>query len=44
MMKLLSLRLKELKLSCESEKGEQLKIKLRETLSRVSARQCISTD
>jgi hypothetical protein len=44
LMKLLAHRLKELKLRCEKEKGEELKIRLREIIGRVGAKQCLSTE
>lgn len=44
LMKVLSARLMELKKRCSEEKGEELKIKLREILGKVGAKQCLSTD
>lgn len=44
LMKTLAERLRELKLKCESEQGESLKLKLREILGRVGAKQAINTE
>lgn len=44
LMKVLSIRLKELKLRCEKEKGEELKKSLQEIISKIGAKQCLSTD
>lgn len=43
-MALLAERIKDLKLACEGEGGEQLQVELRRVLGRVSARQCITTE
>lgn len=44
LMSVLSLRLKELKLHCEKEEGQALKVSLRDIISRIGAKQCISTE
>jgi hypothetical protein len=44
LMNVLALRLKELKLHCEKESGQALKISLRDIISRIGAKQCISTE
>lgn len=44
LMSVLSLRLKELKLHCEKEEGQSLKVSLRDIISRIGAKQCISTE
>jgi hypothetical protein len=43
-MTVLALRLKELKLKCEKESGQSLKISLRDIINRIGAKQCISTE
>ena len=43
-MKVLAHRLKELKLHCEKESGQALKINLRDIINRIGAKQCISTE
>jgi hypothetical protein len=44
LMTTLSHRLKELKLHCEKESGQELKIRLRDIINRIGAKQCISTE
>ena len=44
MMNLLAERIKDLKLLCEGERGEDIQVELRRILGRVGVRQCISTE
>lgn len=44
LMKVLGMRLKELKLRCDKEEGEDLKVRLREITSKIGAKQCLSTE
>lgn len=43
-MKILALRLKELKGRCEKEKGEEVKVRLRSIVSKMGAKQCLSME
>ncbi len=44
LMKVLGMRLKEMKLRCQKEEGEELKVHLREITSKIGAKQCLSTE
>lgn len=43
-MNVLAYRLKELKLHCEKDSGQTLKINLRDIINRIGAKKCISTE